>query len=37
MLRAVLIGAGLGVVIDLTAAYLWLCFGNWPDGPQFPY
>ena len=34
MVRALLIGAGLGVVIDLLAAYLWLCFY---DGPDFPY
>lgn len=33
-LRAVLIGVGLGVAIDLAGAYLWLCFY---DGPDFPY
>ncbi len=34
MVRAVLIGAGLGVIIDLLAAWLIL---EIVDGPEFPY
>jgi hypothetical protein len=35
VLRAVLIGAGLGVVINLAAA--WLYFSFVYDGESFPY
>ena len=33
--RALLIGAGLGVVIDLAAAWIWFSFVY--DGETFPY
>lgn len=35
VVRAVLIGAGVGVVIDLIGAWIWLSYIT--DGPNFPY